>query len=292
MPLTLRAKDWFHPDGFPLAVERRNPQGPFGRHGHVDFAEVVVVTGGRGTHRIGRDGWPLSAGDVFVVKGPEVHEYADLDDLNLINLLFQPDKLALETEDLAALPGYHALFRLEPQWRRRHKFQSRLHLSPAHLTRVTALIDQLDAELRTRAAGFRAVATALFVQLAVFLSRAYGRAEAPDAQALLRIAKTITYLQTHFAEEVQLDDLAGMAHMSKRAYLRAFHAATGQSPIAYLLQTRVDRAAALLRDTAEPVTEVAYRAGFGDSNYFARQFRRVTGMTPRAYRAAARPRPA
>jgi transcriptional regulator GlxA family with amidase domain len=153
------------------------------------------------------------------------------------------------------------------------------------------LIDQLDAELRTRAAGFRYLATAAFMQLIGFLSRAYGRAEAPDAQALLRIATTITYLETHFAEEVRLDDLAGMAHMSKRAYLRAFQAATGQSPIAYLLQTRVGRAAALLRGTTEPVTDVAFRTGFSDSNYFARQFRRATGMTPRAYRAAARPRP-
>lgn len=290
MPLTLRAQDWFHPDGFPLAVERRNPQGPFERHGH-DFSEVVVVTSGQGTHHIGRDGWPLSAGDVFVVKGPEVHEYCDLVDLNLINVLFQPEKLNLEAEDLAALPGYHALFRLEPQWRRRHKFQSRLHLSPASLTRVTALIDQLDAELRTREAGFRSLAVALFIQMIVFISRTYGRARAPDAQALLRIAATITYLETHFAAEVQLDDLANMAHMSKRAYLRAFQAATGQSPIAYLLQTRLDRAAALLRGSAEPITEVAYCTGFTDSNYFARQFRRVTGMTPRAYRAAARPRP-
>ena len=136
MPMMLRAKDWLHSDGFPLAVERRNPQGPFGPHGH-DFSEIVVVTGGRGTHRIGRDAWPLSAGDVFVVKGPETHEYRDLDQLLLINVLFQSDKLHLELADLTSLPGYHALFRLEPQWRRRHQFKSRLHLPPADVTRGT-----------------------------------------------------------------------------------------------------------------------------------------------------------
>jgi AraC-like DNA-binding protein len=287
MALILRAKDWFHPDGFPLAVERRDPQEPFGPHAH-DFSEVVVVTGGRGTHRIGRDAWPLSAGDVFVVKGPETHEYRDLDDLRLINLLFQPDKLTLELADLTSLPGYHALFRLEPQWRRRHRFNSRLHLAPADVARVLALVDQLDAELRGRAPGFGYLATALFMQLTGFLARAYGRARNPDSQALLRIAATITYLETHYGEPVRLDDLAEMAHMSRRAYLRAFRAATGQAPIAYLLQTRVGRAAALLRGGDEPVTEVAFRAGFSDSNYFARQFRRITGMAPRAYRAAAR----
>ena len=99
MPRTLRAKDWFHPDGFPLAVERREPQEPFGLHGH-DFSEVVVVTGGRGTHRIGREAWPLSAGDVFVVKGQEAHEYANLDELNLINVLYRPERLKWDLVDL------------------------------------------------------------------------------------------------------------------------------------------------------------------------------------------------
>ena len=51
MPRTLHAKDWFHSDGFPLAVERREPQEPFDLHVH-DFSELVVVTGGRGMHKI------------------------------------------------------------------------------------------------------------------------------------------------------------------------------------------------------------------------------------------------
>jgi AraC-like DNA-binding protein len=282
---TLHAKDWFHPDGFPLAVERRDPQEPFGPHTH-DFAEVVVVTRGRGTHRIGRESWPLSAGDVFVVKEEETHEYSDLDRLALINVLFQPGPLDLKLADLAALPGYHALFTLEPQWRRRHRFNSRLHLPPAEIGHVLGLIDHLDAELKARAPGFGFLATALFMQLVGLLSRAYGRSRNPDSQALLRIAAAISHLETHFAEPIELDDLAEIACMSKRSFLRTFRAATGQSPIEYLIHTRVGRAADRLRTTGEPITQVAFGTGFQDSNYFARQFRRVMGVTPRAYRMA------
>jgi AraC-like DNA-binding protein len=288
MPLILRAKDWFHPDGFPLAVERREPQERFEMHGHQDFAELVVVTGGRGTHRIEQDAWPLSAGDVFVVKGREAHGYPDPEELSLINLLYQPDRLRWDLADLAALPGYHALFTLEPQWRRRHQFNSRLHLPPAEVGHVLGLVDLLDAELRARGPGFGFMATAVFMQLIGFVSRAYGRARNPDSQALLRIASAITHLETHFAEEIELDDLAGMAHMSKRSFLRTFRAATGQSPIAYLIQIRVNRAADQLRATTDAVTDVAFAVGFQDSNYFARQFRRVMGATPRDYRAANR----
>jgi AraC-like DNA-binding protein len=287
MPRILRAKDWFHPDGFPLAVERREPQEPFDLHVH-DFSELVVVTGGRGMHRIQDEAWPLSAGDVFVVKGDEAHEYCELDDLNLINVLYLPDQLRWDLRDLVSHPGYHALFTLEPQWRRRHQFKSRLHLSPAEVSHVLGLIDQLDAELKARTPGFGFLATALYMQLVGSLSRAYGRSRNPDSQALLRLAGAITHLETHFSGPVELDDLAEMAHMSKRSFLRTFRAATGQSPIAYLIQIRVNRAAERLRITDEAITDVAFNVGFQDSNYFTRQFRQVMGVTPRAYRAANR----
>ena len=46
---TLRKEDWFHPDGFPLVVARREPQEPFGLHSH-EFAEIVIITGGTGLY--------------------------------------------------------------------------------------------------------------------------------------------------------------------------------------------------------------------------------------------------
>jgi transcriptional regulator GlxA family with amidase domain len=72
--------------------------------------------------------------------------------------------------------------------------------------------------------------------------------------------------------------------MSKRNFIRSFQAAMQISPIAYLVQLRVTRGASLLRHTQLNVTEVAFMVGFGDSNYFARQFHKVLGTTPRQYR--------
>jgi AraC-like DNA-binding protein len=72
--------------------------------------------------------------------------------------------------------------------------------------------------------------------------------------------------------------------MSKRSFLRAFQAATGKSPIAYLIQLRINRAASLLRRGDDSITDIAFLVGFRDSNYFTRQFRKVFGTSPRAYR--------
>ncbi len=98
------------------------------------------------------------------------------------------------------------------------------------------------------------------------------------------MAEAIAHLETHFHQPVHLDQLAQIARMSKRSFMRAFRAATGVPPISYLIRQRVNRAAVLLRNGNESITEIAFEAGFTDSNYFSRQFRQVFGLTPSDYR--------
>jgi AraC-like DNA-binding protein len=279
----LKSVDWFRPDGFPIAVERRDPQEPFGIHTH-EFSELVIITSGRGWHVTGNESWPLAAGDVFVISGHRPHDYQSLDNLHLINILFQPRQLKMEMVDLGTLPGFHALFTLEPAWRRRHQFNSRLHVTPQELVVVFGLIDQLDKELQGRAPGFGFLATALFMQLVGYLARCYGRSRNPDSRALLRLAQTISHLEMHLAQPINLDEMASRADMSKRSFIRAFRAATDRTPVAYLIQLRINRAASLLRHSTESITEIAFKVGFEDSNYFTRQFRKIMGVSPRHYR--------
>jgi len=279
----LRKEDWFHADGFPIAVERRDPQEPFGLHAH-EFSEIVIITGGRGLHVTGEDSWQLGTGDVFVIGGSRPHDYLNMDRLRLINVLFDQVALAMRLRDLPSLAGYHALFHLEPAWRKRHQFNSRLRVSAAEMLEATRLVDQLEHELQHRECGFQFVATSIFMQLVGHLSRCYGRTENADSKSLLRIAETISHLETHFARTVPLDELVQIAGMSRRSFLRAFESAMGCSPIAHLIQLRINRAMELLRTTNHSITEIAYDVGFNDSNYFSRQFRKSMGMTPRSFR--------
>jgi transcriptional regulator GlxA family with amidase domain len=143
----------------------------------------------------------------------------------------------------------------------------------------------LERELARRQPGYEFQSMALFMQIVGDLSRAYSRTKSADSRALLRCAEAIAHLESHFAEPVNLDQLAGFAHMSKRSFIRLFQAATGNPPIARLIQLRLSFAVKLLRHTDKTITEIAYEAGFNDSNYFARQFRKVIGLSPRTYRA-------
>ncbi|WP_442511971.1 helix-turn-helix domain-containing protein [Novipirellula sp. SH528] len=279
----LKNEDWFHEDGFPIAVERRDPQEAFGIHTH-EFSEIVVVTGGEGLHVTGEDSWPLTTGDVFVIGGSRPHDYLNTNRLQLTNILFQQEALTLRLHDLPSLPGYHALFHLEPAWRRQHQFKSRLKVTNTELATAVDLIRQLDSELRDRTSGFQFIATATFMQIVGHLSRCYGRTKNVDSKSLLSIANAISHLESHFTEPIQLDDLIELSQMSRRSFLRAFESAMGCTPIAHLIRLRIDRAAQLLRTTNKGVTEIAFDAGFNDSNYFSRQFRKTMQCSPREYR--------
>ena len=182
------------------------------------------------------------------------------------------------------MAGYHALFTLEPAWRQRHQFKSRLHLTPKDLGIVIGIVEQLAEDLQARDTGFAFLATAHYMQLIGYLGACFSRSRNPDSRAFLRLAEAISYLETHFEDPVDLDELASTAYMSKRSFIRAFRAAMGSSPIAYLIQLRINRAADMLRQGDRSITDIAFDVGFSDSNYFTRQFRKIIGISPRIYR--------
>jgi mannose-6-phosphate isomerase-like protein (cupin superfamily) len=171
---TLKTKDWFDTDGFPIAVERRDPQEHFELHVH-DFYEIVIVVGGRAFHVTRRYSWPLGAGDVLIVGGSEVHQYREIKDLRLISILFRPEKLHMEVLDLSGLPGYQALFSFGPSGRERNSQKRFLQLSSKELSVALNYVETLDHELKMRNPGFAFMACAWFMQLVGYLSRAYSQ---------------------------------------------------------------------------------------------------------------------
>lgn len=105
----------------------------------------------------------------------------------------------------------------------------------------------------------------------------------PDRRAE-RLAAVRSWIESHCAEEVTLDRLAAVAHLNKFTLVREFRARYGVPPMRALARARVDRAKRLLRFTDGTVEAVGAAVGVPDPNYFARLFRRVEGLSPRAFR--------
>jgi AraC-like DNA-binding protein len=103
----------------------------------------------------------------------------------------------------------------------------------------------------------------------------------PPARHLLR-AKDLA--DARYFEPLGVDDLAQAAGLSRAYFSREFRRAFGESPHAYLLTRRLERAAALLRTTDNSVAEVCLAVGLQGIGSFTTSFKRAFGKTPTEYR--------
>lgn len=99
-----------------------------------------------------------------------------------------------------------------------------------------------------------------------------------------RVKRMLQYIQEHYGEEVTLVRIARSAAVSENECLRCFRSMTGSTPIQYVRQVRVQKAAELLISTDQKVSDIGSACGFQEMSYFAKVFREVKGCTPKEYR--------
>jgi AraC family transcriptional regulator len=148
-------------------------------------------------------------------------------------------------------------------------------LAEAEVARDERDVTELE-ELATRLAG------------AVLTITADGVASArrPSMRDERRITMAVRRIEAKADEHLGLNILARGAAMSPYHFLRTFRQVTGMTPHQYVLHMRLHRAAQRLRASVDPVSMIAFEAGFNDLATFNRRFRRLIGMTPSAFRAA------
>ena len=292
---------------FPLNIFILEDHPDYPLHVH-DFTSIVIILHGRGINVVGKEEFPVKAGDVFVHHGGRPHGYRDTANLGVINVIYEPSLLQKVCLDVAGLPGYQALFVIEPALHRSGHFARHLTLSMRELSKVRELAESIEKELygdspRVRpvryeerhlagggrrvelgAAGHRFMAMAQFMSLVVLLSRAYNTVPTVESERIMKIGRAIAYMESHFDEDLKPIDLAKMVGMSERNFYRFFCDVKQETPHAYLQKLRITKSAMVLQTTDKSVLEVALECGYSDGSYFARQFRGIYGVTPSQFR--------
>lgn len=109
--------------------------------------------------------------------------------------------------------------------------------------------------------------------------------EEPDhnkSSIIVRQAKN--YIDEHYKEDISLQDVAGVLGYSDVYFCKLFKQNFGKSFIVYLNELRIGKAKEFLANPAINIKDISSEAGYRDANYFARVFKRMTGMTPSDYR--------
>jgi AraC-like DNA-binding protein len=111
--------------------------------------------------------------------------------------------------------------------------------------------------------------------------------EAEHLSELARLRRVRDRIDREYAQPLDVEALARGAHMSAGHLSRQFRLAYGESPYAYLMTRRIERAMALLRHGELSVTEVCFEVGCSSLGTFSSRFTELVGMTPSAYRRQA-----
>ncbi|PTY00745.1 hypothetical protein DB346_14090 [Verrucomicrobia bacterium LW23] len=257
-------------------------------HLHERTMEICFLIRGRQAYSVGNKMFYMQGGDVFITQPDETHSTGggpqEKGLLYWINIL----KPSATSGRLLGLPRHQT----RAVWERLSEVSPRVFGgTPAMKLHLDAIAAQLDrprnALLEIEMAGHL-----VSLLLEVIAARGTHKARKRTDNWLTRVMQHIqsqlaTPESTQDAIEgntLVVEKLAEIAGLSPSRFKAKFKDHTGIPPAEYVVRERVERAAAMIRETpGASITEIAFALGFSSSQYFASVFKRIRGMTPRDF---------
>ena len=146
-------------------------------------------------------------------------------------------------------------------------------------------------EIEDKTPGYEIICQNLMDILTILLMRQtnYVATMSPIQKSSPRLCATVRrYIDEHFKENITLDTLAELTHVSKYYMVHAFTAEYGISPINYMISCRIDEAKHLLKNGDYSLAVISHTLGFSSPSYFSQTFRKLTDMSPNEYRKLSR----
>lgn len=247
-------------------------------HYHAGY-ELYYLFSGERNYFVKDSAYRVSAGDLVLIDSNAVHKSTDsgIPDHERVVLYFSP----------AYFDGYPPEERelLRTPFTRRNALVS---LNLQEKLRAEELLLSLLRELHERPAGYRLHIRHMAGELLLLAARASGRSDTlprPEPTPVRRkVAEIVRHINRHFAEPLELDELARRFYISRSHLSRTFKEVTGFGFAEYVNLTRIREAQRLLRETRHSVTLVSELAGFDNFSHFGKMFKRLSGVSPREYR--------
>ena len=276
--------DYVKPNHLPLWVEYVALGTHFekGFHDH-EYSEIAIVMQGEAKHIVNDASKIMQTGDVLVIHPGISHAYDKTGNLELINIVYDRNKLSMPILDGYSLSLFQAFFLTQEPTDAFAVVQPITHLDKDELKKIIEMIYRLKDELQSGRSGSLLMSLSIFLEIVVSLSRT-SHLEKKATEARFLIGDAISFMHKNYARTIEIDDLLKIVNMSRRNFFRNFLLAVGASPIDYLTQIRLKNATDMLLNTDKPLAEIAYATGFYDSNHFCKKFRARMATSPRHFR--------
>ncbi|MCI3923099.1 AraC family transcriptional regulator [Paenibacillus sp. TRM 82003] len=253
-------------------------------HWH-DELEFLIMVEGEAVFRVDAADYTVRAGEAIFVNSGELHSGV---------------VAGAEPVTFCAVVFHSALFGdgVHDKVYERYIFPlvDKTYVVPSHLTPATdacrdilSLLGQLF-EANESEAPMRELTTKGLLHLCVSKlllagggARREGKADA-GGEKLERLKRVIARIEERYEESISLGELAEVAQMSESYFCRYFKRITTKTPVEYINDYRIGRAAALLRQSNRKVMDIALDVGFSNLNYFNTVFKKRFGCTPSSFR--------
>jgi len=207
---------------------------------------------------------------------------------NLINSLFNYKNIR-DSENNFSNAELQDQYLLSPFIFRNNYYQGQFSLEANILSKVSKLFAFIGRELQQQKDFFwpcrsRSYMLELLILITKLFDSNQDSLENNTTNIPENVANLITYLHNNYQEKITLDQLSTMFTTNRTSINDQFYKVTNLSIIDYLIKLRVNLAAAMLRDTMLPISEIIIRVGFNDNSNFWRTFKKHTALSPKEYR--------
>lgn len=270
---------------FPFAYnykDTKKPQSELPDHLH-DWYELVYVYEGKGTFFIDQTFYEMHKGDIFAIPGNTIHRaFPDKDNpVTSTAIFFSP--LLVQQASFGDSFSYLSCFEQSKQ----QKIYQFTHSDSLQL-KLELYLEHIQLELEHKKLGYRHSVMLDLQHILLQLSRGTDMGSphiyTDSTSEPLWMKKILLYIDEHLEQDVGLAALSLKASISPAHFSRVFKQLTGMNITEYITTKRIIRAKQLLLETDNNISHIAESCGFESLPHFHRMFKRITSMTPAAYK--------
>lgn len=262
--------------------DTKSPQRELPDHLH-DRYELVYVYGGKGTIFIDQNFYDMGQGDLFVIPGNSIHRALPdpADPVTSTAVFFAPSLISHELFD----DSYKSLRCFEvARKRKQYKIETDVQLRD----QTESILENIHRELQLRTIGYRHAICLQLQQWLLHVNRITSSMYADETDDTrigpLWMREILHYIALHPGSDLGLAALAEQASVTGAHFSRVFKQLTSMNVTDYVNAKRIVQAKELLMETDDNMGTIAERCGFESLPHFHRVFKRITGLTPGAYR--------
>lgn len=234
-------------------------------HEHI---ELLYFLSGKCSFTCNGKVFPVRANDFVVVNNSEIHSYIASENVSYFCILIYPE------------------FFHDVNFNTKTLIDNIIHNDKF----IREIIIKMYSEYASAEKGSDMVLKGMAYQLMAYLFRNFVSTHLSDKETYLnaskleRINTILDYISKHYQEKISTLELAKLCYISEGHLCRFFKNNIGKSATEYINEFRIEKAAVMLINTDESITNIATEVGFEDMNYFSRTFKKIRKESPMEYR--------